>query len=159
GSTRTLVSALLAAHEAAPRRRALLCASGVGRYGDTGDQVIDEHGPLGRTFLAELCRDWEAATEPAAATGIRGVNLRTGLVLSPRGGMLGRMLPLFRFGLGGRLGNGQQYWPWITLADEIGAIRFLVAADVHGPVNLTAPQPVRNAEFTSRLAHAMHRPA
>jgi len=158
-STRTLVSALLAAQKAAPRRRTLLCTSGVGRYGDTGDRIVDEHGPLGRTFLATLCQDWEAAAEPAAAAGIRVVNLRTGLVLSARGGLLGRMLPLFRVGLGGRLGNGQQYWPWITLADEVGAIQFLLTADVHGPVNLTAPQPVRNAEFTSRLARAVHRPA
>ncbi len=157
-STRTVVSALLAADKAAPRPRALLSASGVGRYGDTGDRPVDEQGPLGTTFLARLCRDWEGATEPAAEAGVRVVNLRTGLVLSSSGGLLARVLPLFRLGLGGPLGNGRQYWPWITLADEVGAISFLLAADVHGPVNLTAPQPVRNSDFTKQLARAVHRP-
>jgi uncharacterized protein (TIGR01777 family) len=157
-STRTVVSALLAAGEATPRPRVLLSASGVGCYGDTGDRVVDEQSPFGTTFLARLCRDWEAAAEPAAQAGVRVVNLRTGLVLSPGGGMLARMLPVFRLGLGGRLGSGRQYWPWITLADEVGAIRFLLTAQVPGPVNLTAPQPVRNSEFTTQLARAVHRP-
>ncbi len=155
-STRTVVSALVAAGQ---RPRTLLCASAVGRYGNTGDRVIDERAPVGDTFLAGVCRDWEAATEPAAEAGVRVVNLRSGLVLSRRGGLVGRTLPLYRFGLGGRLGSGRQYWPWISLADEVGAIRFLLTADVHGPANLTSPEPVTNAEFTRRLARAVHRPA
>lgn len=158
-STRAVVAALLAARKQGAGPRALLCASGVGFYGDTGDRVVDETAPAGDTFLAGLCRDWEAATEPAAEAGVRVARMRSGLVLSRSGGVLGRLLPLFRLGLGGRLGHGRQYWPWISLADEIGAMNYLLAEDVHGPVNLTAPEPVTNAEFTRRLGRAVHRPA
>jgi uncharacterized protein len=158
-STRTLVTAMLKSHASGAGPRVLLCASGIGCYGNTGDRIVDEGSPLGTGFLPDLCRDWEQATAPAADGGIRVANLRSGLVLSRQGGLLDRVLPLFRLGLGGRLGNGRQYWPWITLADEVGAIRFLLEHDVRGPVNMTAPEPVTNAEFTRRLARLVHRPA
>lgn len=139
---------------------ALINASAVGYYGDTGDTVTDESSPHGQGFLAELCVAWEAATKPAARAGARVVHLRTGLVLSGRGGLLGALKPLFQLGLGGRLGDGGQYLPWISLRDEIEAIRFLVEHEtLSGPVNLCGPAPVTNAEFTSALGHALHRPA
>jgi uncharacterized protein len=158
-STRAMVTAMLAAQKEGAGPRTLLCASAVGWYGDTGDRVVDETAPAGDSFLAALCRDWEASTEPAADAGIRVARLRSGLVLSRRGGLLGKVLPLFKLGLGGRLGHGRQYWPWISLADEIGAITYLLTEDVHGPVNLTGPEPVTNAAFTRRLGRAVHRPA
>jgi uncharacterized protein (TIGR01777 family) len=136
----------------------LLSGSAVGYYGDAGDRAIDETAPAGGDFLARLCQRWEAATAPAEEAGIRVVHLRTGLVLG-RGAMLTQVLGLvFRAGLGGRLGSGQQYWPWIALDDEVGAIRFLLTADVSGPVNLTAPAPVTNAEFTAALGRVVRRP-
>jgi uncharacterized protein (TIGR01777 family) len=139
---------------------ALVNASAVGYYGDTGDRIVDESAPAGDGFLARLCVAWEAATEPALRAGARVVHLRTGLVLSRHGGLLEPLKPLFRLGLGGRLGNGSQYLPWISLHDEISAIRFLVEHEtVSGPVNLCAPEPVTNAEFTRALARAVHRPA
>lgn len=140
------------------RARVLISASAVGFYGDTGDRVVDETAPPGTDFLARVCCDWEAATEPAAAAGVRVATLRSGLVLG-RGGILGRMAPLFRLGLGGRLGSGRQYWPWIALDDHVAAVRFLLATPVSGPVNLTAPNPVTNAEFTRALAEVLNRPA
>ncbi|HTM84967.1 MAG TPA: TIGR01777 family oxidoreductase [Mycobacterium sp.] len=137
----------------------LVNASAVGYYGDTHDRVTDESAPAGRGFLAQLCQDWEAATTPAAAAGTRVVLLRTGLVLAPSGGMLGRLKPLFSLGLGARLGNGRQYLPWISLADEIRAVLFAIGtAAVSGPVNLTGPAPVTNAEFTAALGRAVNRP-
>jgi uncharacterized protein (TIGR01777 family) len=133
-------------------------ASGIGYYGDTGDREVDESSPRGAGFLAGLCRDWEGAT--AAAGDARVVFLRSGLVMSRRGGFLGRLRPLFALLLGGRLGSGRQYLPWISLDDEIGAIRLAVEDDrVRGPVNLVGPQQVTNAEFTRELAAAMGRPA
>jgi uncharacterized protein (TIGR01777 family) len=138
--------------------RVLVCASAVGYYGDTGDRVVDETAPAGGTFLASVCVDWEAAAEPARAAGVRVANLRTGLVLSRGGGLLKRLVPIVKLGVGGRLGDGRQYMPWISLTDEIGAIRFLLEHDVSGPVNLTAPAPVTNAEFTKRLGAVLHRP-
>lgn len=138
---------------------ALLSGSAVGYYGDTGGHPVDEHAPSGSGFLAEVCRDWEAATTRARDAGARVVLLRTGLVLSPAGGLLGRLRPLFRGFLGGRLGSGRQYMPWISLDDEVGAIRFaLEQPGISGPVNLTGPNPVRNAEFTAALAAAVGRP-
>jgi uncharacterized protein len=159
-STTTISEALVAATAADPtRRRVLVSASGVDYYGNTGDRVIDENEPPGNHFLAELCVRWEAATAPAEEADIRVVLLRTGLVIG-RGAMLMQILGLvFRAGLGGRLGSGQQYWPWISLRDEVDAIRFLLTADVAGPVNLTAPTPVTNAEFTREFGRAVHRPA
>ncbi|MGY1634823.1 TIGR01777 family oxidoreductase [Geodermatophilus sp. SYSU D01186] len=158
-ATRTVSEAMAAAATADPTRpRVLLSGSAVGWYGDTGDTAVDERAPAGHDFLSRVCTEWEAAAAPAADAGIRVTLLRTGLVLGP-GGLLGRLAPLFRLGVGGRLGSGRQYWPWISLTDEVDAIRFLLTAPVAGPVNLTAPTPVTNAEFTRALARAVHRPA
>ncbi len=143
-----------------PQPKALLCASAIGFYGDTGDRTLDEDGPRGDGFLADVVGDWEAATHPAMAAGIRVCRLRTGIVLARQGGALRLQLPIFKLGLGGRLGNGEQYLSWIALEDEIEAILFLLTADqVAGPVNLVAPNPVTNSEFTKVLAQAVHRPA
>ncbi|MEW2482740.1 TIGR01777 family oxidoreductase [Mycobacterium sp. NPDC049093] len=137
----------------------LINASAVGYYGDTRDRVTDESAPEGRGFLAGLCADWEAATAPAVAAGTRVVLLRTGLVMSPSGGMVNRLKPLFSLGLGARLGNGRQYIPWISLEDEIRAVLFAMATEsLSGPVNLTGPAPVTNAEFTAALGRALNRP-
>ncbi|MCA0143675.1 TIGR01777 family oxidoreductase [Blastococcus sp. LR1] len=158
-TTATISQALADAAAADPGRpRVLVNASGVGWYGDTGDRVVDETAPAGDDFLARVCEEWEGATEPAAQAGVRVVRLRTGLVLGP-GGLLGRLLPIFRAGLGGRLGSGKQYVPWISLRDEIDAIRFLLTSSVEGPVNLSGPTPVTNAEFTAALGRVLHRPA
>jgi uncharacterized protein len=159
-STATVTQAFAEAAAADPeRRRVLLSGSAVGYYGDTGDAVVDESTPAGTDFLAQLCARWEAATAPAADAGIRVAQLRTGLVVGG-GALLMQVLGLvFRLGLGGRMGSGRQYWPWIGLRDEVDAIRFLLTADVTGPVNLTGPTPVTNAEFTRTLAAAVHRPA
>lgn len=137
----------------------LVNASAVGYYGDTGNTVVDETTPLGTGFLSEVCRDWEAATRPAGESGVRVVLLRSGLVLAPSGGLMGRLLPLFKVMLGGRLGSGEQYMPWISADDEVGAIRFLVEHEVHGPVNLVGPEPVTNTEFTQVLADVLGRRA
>ncbi|MGH3787306.1 MAG: TIGR01777 family oxidoreductase [Pseudonocardiaceae bacterium] len=150
---------VLAAAVAEHRVPVLVNASGVNYYGDTGDREVDERAPLGRGFLAEVCRDWEAATAPAEQAGVRVVRLRTGPVISTSGGLMGQLKPLFALGLGGKLGNGQQYMPWISLDDEVGAIRFVLEHDeVAGPVNLTGPNPVTNAEFTQAMGEAMNRP-
>jgi len=155
--TRALASALAAM--AAPPR-VLLSGSAIGWYGDTGGREVTEADPAGSGFLADVVRDWEAAAEGAVRAGIRVVTLRSGLVLSPRGGMLGRMLPLFRLGLGGRIGSGRQVMSWIGLSEWVAIARFLLSRDdISGPVNLTTPSPVTNAEFTSALAAAVHRPA
>jgi uncharacterized protein len=157
-ATTTVARALAEVAAADPARpRVLLSGSAVGWYGDTGDRVVDETAPAGEDFLARVCAAWEDATTPAADAGVRVATLRTGLVLG-EGGLLGRMAPLVRLGLGGRLGSGRQYWPWISLDDEVDAIRFLLTAPVSGPVNLTAPTPVTNAEFTRVLGQVLHRP-
>lgn len=153
--TTTIAQSLVAAPV---RPRFLVSASAVGWYGDTGDRPVDETEPAGQGFLAEVCTQWEAAAEPAADAGVRVVFARTGLVLSRRGGLMDRLLPLFRLGLGGKLGSGRQYWPWITLTDEIAALRFLIDSELAGPVNLTAPVPVTNAEFTRTLGSVLGRP-
>jgi uncharacterized protein (TIGR01777 family) len=138
----------------------LVNASAAGYYGDTGDRESDEATPSGRGFLAGLCRDWEAATRRADESGARVVRLRTGHVLSRRGGLLGTLRPLFTLMLGGRLGNGLQYMPWVHLGDHIAAIRFAVETDgLAGAVNSCSPNPVTNREFTRELARALHRPA
>ncbi|WP_236788839.1 TIGR01777 family oxidoreductase [Amycolatopsis sp. GM8] len=138
----------------------LVNASAVGFYGDRGDRVLDETEPRGEGFLAHLCEAWEAAAAPAKRAGARVVHARTGLVLSRHGGLLGVLKPLFRFGLGGRLGDGKQYLPWISECDEAGALRFVLEHDsLSGPVNLAGPEPVTNAEFTRALGLALHRPA
>ena len=141
------------------RPSVLLSGSAVGWYGDRGDASLDESSSGADDFLGKLCHDWEAATQPAQAAGIRVGHLRTGIVLAPKGGALGKMLPLFKLGLGGRFGNGRQVQSWISLDDEVGAIVHLLTADVAGPVNLTAPNPVTNTEFTRTLAHVLKRPA
>ncbi|OBA90971.1 TIGR01777 family protein [Mycobacteriaceae bacterium 1482268.1] len=137
----------------------LINASGVGYYGDTGNRIADESAPPGHGFLAQLCRDWEAATAPAEHAGARVVLARTGLVISPRGGMMARLRPLFSVGLGGRLGNGRQYMPWISLEDQVRALMFAIFHDdLSGPVNFTGPAPVTNSEFTTALGREMNRP-
>jgi len=139
---------------------ALVNASAVGWYGDTGEREADETAPSGKGFLSGLCRQWEAAADRAREAGARVVQPRIGQVLAPRGGVLGRLRPLFRLGLGGRLGSGRQYVPWIHIADTVSAIRFLLEhGSISGPVNVSAPAPVTNAELTRALGHALSRPA
>ena len=137
----------------------LLSASAIGYYGHRGEAWLDETSSAGRGFLPAVCRDWEAATEPVRGTAIRVCHLRFGVVLSPAGGALKAMLPLFRFGLGGRLGNGNHFMSWIALADALGAMEMLLSAPISGPVNLVSPGPVTNREFTAALAGALRRPA
>ena len=134
-----------------------ISASASGWYGESGNRAVVESDRAGDDFLAAVCREWEAAAD--LAVGVRTVKLRTGLVLDPTGGALGKMLPLFRLGLGGKLGNGKQWWSWITLHDVVRAIDFTLVNEISGPVNLTSPNPVTNQEFTSALARALHRPA
>ena len=138
----------------------LVCASAVGVYGDRGDEVLTESSGPGSGFLADLCRDWEEAAAPARVAGLRTVHLRSGIVLSASGGALAKQLPLFRLGLGGRLGTGRQWTSWVSIDDEVAAIVHALAdATLSGPVNVTAPQPVTNADFTAAVGHALHRPA
>lgn len=136
----------------------LLQASAVGYYGDRGDEVLDETSGPGDGFLSDVVVAWEAATEPAGDR-VRVARLRTGIVLSPKGGALGRMLPLLRLGVGGPLGRGTNVWSWITLADHVRAIEHLLASSVSGPVNLTAPEPATQAEVVTAVARHLHRPA
>lgn len=152
----TTISKAIAALDPTPS--VLLSGSAIGWYGDTGDQAIDEAAPGGTGFLADVVRQWEASTAEAEQAGTRVVHLRTGLVLSGRGGALARMLPFARAGLAGRLGTGRQYWSWISLDDEVRAIIHLLTAQVTGPINLTGPVPVTNAELTTVLGHILHRP-
>ncbi len=134
--------------------------SAIGYYGNHGETICTETTPSGEGFLADVCRQWEAATEPAAKKGIRTVCLRTGIVLSPNGGALGKMLPPFKLGLGGRIGSGNQYMSWIALDELISIILYILThTDIKGPVNATAPYSVTNAEFTHTLAQTLHRPA
>ena len=157
--SRTVPTEVLATALADHRVPAFLSGSAVGFYGDTGGRVVDESTPSGVGFLAEMCRDWEAATQKAQEAGARVVLLRTGLVLSPAGGLLGTLRPLFKSFLGGRLGPGTQYQPWVSLDDEVGGIRFALEHDaISGPLNLTGPTPITNAEFTKALAAAVGRP-
>ncbi|MFD9410973.1 TIGR01777 family oxidoreductase [Streptomyces sp. NPDC059989] len=148
----------LAALEQPPR--VFVVGSAVGYYGDAGDRVLDEDSPAGRGFLAGVCVEWEAAAAPAQEAGIRTAFARTGLVVAPEGGAWGRMFPLFRAGLGGRLGSGRQYWPYISLRDEIAALRHIIdTPSLSGPVNLTAPEPLTNRRITEVMARVLHRPA
>jgi uncharacterized protein (TIGR01777 family) len=137
----------------------LVSASAVGYYGNRGDEVLTEESEAGSGFLAEVCQAWEAAARPAADAGIRTVLLRTGIVLSLHGGAWGKQLPLFRLGLGGRMGDGNQYRSWITLEDEIGVVLHgLVDDGLHGPVNATAPEPATDAELAHAVGAVLHRP-
>ena len=141
-----------------PKPAVLISASAIGYYGDTGDRAVDESAAKGEGFLADVVAAWEASADEARAAGVRVVHPRTGLVMARKGGAWGRLLPLVRLGVGGRLGNGRQYWSFITLADELRALAFLLTADLSGPVNLTAPTPATNAEVTKAMGHQLHRP-
>ncbi len=154
---RAVVEAVQAASN---RPRVVVQASAVGYYGPCGDEEVTENHPPGSDFLARVCVEWEASTAPVEELGVRRPILRTGIVLSTEGGALPRMLPPFKLGLGGRLGSGRQWFPWIHIRDEVRAIRFLVEReDASGPYNLTAPNPVTNAEFTRALGRVLGRPA
>lgn len=138
----------------------LVNASAAGYYGDKGDAVVEETAPRGSGFLADLCGRWESATQRAADAGVRVVRLRTGHVLASKGGLVGMLKPLFFLALGGKLGNGRQYMPWIHVSDQVAAIRYLIEHDsVSGPVNVCSPNPVTNTEFTAAFGRVMRRPA
>ena len=155
--TRTLATALARAES---KPKVFVCASAIGFYGDRGEEVLTEESTPGQGFLPEVCREWEEASRIAAEAGIRTVNLRTGLVLSAKGGALGKMLTPFKLGLGGRIGSGKQWWSWIQIEDLVGGIQHAIATEaVAGPVNIVAPNAVRNAEFTKVLASVLGRPA
>jgi len=148
----------LAQSEVKPR--VLICASAVGFYGNRGEEVLSEESPSGQGFLPEVCREWEDASRIAAEAGIRTVNVRIGLVLSAKGGALAKMLTPFKLGLGGRIGSGQQWWSWIHVDDIVGGVHHAMRTEaLAGPVNLVAPNAVRNAEFTKVLASVLRRPA
>lgn len=139
--------------------KTLIGASAIGYYGDRGDEQLTEDAPVGRGFLAELCRDWEAAAEPARQKGIRVVHLRIGVVLTPKGGALAQMLTPFKLGLGGVVGSGKQYWSWVAIDDVIGAISHgLKHTEISGPMNAVAPNAVTNYDFTKALGRVLHRP-
>ena len=156
-NSRLLGTTAIANAVAEVKPQVFISASAIGWYGDSGNRAVVETDSVGHDFLAAVCREWEGAADLAGA--VRTVKLRTGLVLDPTGGALGRMLPLFRFGLGGKLGSGKQWWSWITLHDVVRAITFALENDISGPVNLTSPNPVTNQEFTAALARALNRPA
>jgi len=153
--TRLLTEALAGLDAKPP---VLVSGSAMGYYGERGDEVCTEETPAGDVFLSEICVAWEAAAQPAVDAGIRVPFLRTGIVLDPHGGVLKRLLLLFKAALGGKLGSGRQWWSWISLDDQIAAMRWLLENDVAGPVNLTAPEPVTNEVFTKALGAALHRP-
>ena len=159
--SRTQTTALLATTIASLQRKpsVFLSGSAIGIYGARGDEQLTETSAHGTGFLADVCEQWEAAAKPAIDAGVRTVFLRTGIVLSPKGGALKKLLPLFRLGVGGKFGNGKQWQSWISMDDEVASIIHLLTANVSGAVNLTAPQPVTNAEFTKVLAHVVKRPA
>lgn len=160
-NSRTITTALLAKTIASLSRKpsVFLSGSAIGIYGARNDEQLTEVSTYGTGFLAEVCEQWEAAAKPAVDAGVRTVYLRTGIVLSPKGGALKKLLPLFKLGVGGKFGSGKQWQSWISMDDEIGAIEFLLTANVSGAVNLTAPNPVTNAEFTKVLASVLKRPA
>ena len=156
-TTRVLVDSLSRLKQ---KPRALIVASAIGYYGSRGDEILTESSAIGTDFLALLCRDWEAEASRAAAMGIRTVMLRFGVVLSGKGGAVPKMLTPFKLGVGGRLGSGQQWMSWIAIEDVVGIVRYAIANEqVSGPVNVVAPNPVRNEEFTRLLAGMLHRPA
>jgi uncharacterized protein (TIGR01777 family) len=141
-----------------PHPSVLVCAGGIGIYGDRGDEILTEESELGAGFLADVGKAWEQACEPARESVIRVVNLRAGIVLSREGGALDRLLLPFKLGLGGRVGSGKQWWSWIALDDLVAAIRFALEGDIGGPINLVSPNPVTNAQFTKALGKALGRP-
>jgi uncharacterized protein (TIGR01777 family) len=155
-----LLSQALARLDAPPR--VLISASAIGIYGNRGDELLTEDSPSGETnrdFLVAVCREWEAAADPARAAGVRVVHPRLGIVLSPEGGALGKLLPPFRLGLGGHQGNGRQWMSWIAIDDAVGVLLHLLNhLEINGPVNVTAPEPVINREFTRVLGRVLGRP-
>ncbi|WP_030543084.1 TIGR01777 family oxidoreductase [Streptomyces albus] len=154
--TATIARALAALDTPPP---VLVCGTAIGYYGDTGDRVTDESAPPGEGFLADVCQEWEAAAAPAEEAGVRTAFARTGLVVAREGGAWGRLFPLFRAGLGGRLGSGRQYWSFIALDDHIAALRHIIGTgSLSGPVNLTAPEPVTNREVTAAMGRVLRRP-
>jgi uncharacterized protein (TIGR01777 family) len=160
GGTRTLATAAAESYRQSGKPRVFVAASGMSYYGDRGDELLTEESSAGQGFLADVVKQWEAATAPASEAGVRVVNLRIGVVLARDGGALKPMLTPFRLGLGGRVGSGTQYWSWIALDDVIGAMIFALKNDgLRGPVNIVGPAPVRNAEFVRALAKELHRPA
>jgi len=159
--SRTITTNLIASTIANMNKKpsVFLSGSAIGVYGPRGDEQLTEVSTNGTSFLADVCEQWESAAKPASDAGIRTVLLRTGIVLTTKGGALKKQLPLFQLGLGGKFGNGKQWQSWISIDDEVGAIEHLLTANVSGAVNLTAPNPVTNAEFTSTLARVVKRPA
>ena len=146
--------------QAKNKPQVFVCSSAIGYYGDRGNEVLTEESAPGSGFLPEVCREWEAATVPAANAGIRTVQMRTGIVLSPTGGALGKMLTPFKMGVGGKIGSGRQWMSWIDVQDMVGAIHHILKSDLlQGPVNMVAPRPVTNVEFTQTLASVLSRPA
>ncbi|MFQ5639498.1 MAG: TIGR01777 family oxidoreductase [bacterium] len=151
------LSQKLAGHDRPPK--VFVCASAIGFYGDLGQEVLTEDSPPGNSFLSEVCKEWEAATQPAVEKGIRVVNLRIGVVLTPKGGALAKMLTPFKLGVGGVMGSGEQYWSWISIDDVVGAIHHAIMTEsLSGPVNAVAPNPVTNREFTKALGRVLSRP-
>ncbi|KMO97030.1 TIGR01777 family oxidoreductase [Streptomyces roseus] len=151
------IARAIAALDAPPA--VLVSGSAIGYYGDTGDRAVDEDAPAGQGFLPEVCVEWEAAAAPARAAGVRTVFARTGLVVAAGGGAWGRLFPIFKAGLGGRLGDGRQYWSFISLRDEIAALRHAIdTPGLSGPLNLTAPEPVTNQEVTAAMGRVLNRP-
>jgi uncharacterized protein (TIGR01777 family) len=156
-ATKQIVKQLLTLEQRPP---VFIGASAVGIYGDCGDKIVDESQPPGTDFLAEVARDWEAATLPLSEADVRVAHARLGVVLDPAQGALAKMLPLFRWGLGGRLGNGKQYWSWIAIEDVIEGLCWLLEnSQANGPYNFVSPQPIINGEFTTKLANAVGMPA
>jgi len=153
--TRTIATAMAALQ---PKPAVLVAGSAIGWYGDTGDRAVDESSPAGTGFLADVVQAWEAAADPARDAGIRVAHARTGLVVAKQGGAWARLFPIFRLGLGGKLGSGRQYWSWISLRDEVSALMYLVDSTLAGPVNLTAPNPATNAEVTAAMGKVLGRP-
>ncbi|HET7893463.1 MAG TPA: TIGR01777 family oxidoreductase [Candidatus Sulfotelmatobacter sp.] len=146
--------------QATTKPQVFVCSSAIGYYGDRGSEVLYETSNPGVGFLPDVCREWEAATQAAAKAGIRTVQMRTGVVLSPQGGALGKMLPPFKMGVGGKIGDGRQWMSWIDVQDMVGAIHHILKSDLlQGPVNLVAPRPVTNEEFTKTLGSVLSRPA
>jgi uncharacterized protein (TIGR01777 family) len=156
-NSRLLGTTTIAKAVAELKPQVFISASAIGWYGESGNRAVVETDRVGDDFLAAVCREWESAADLAG--DVRTVKIRTGLVLDPTGGALGKMLPLFRLGFGGKLGSGKQWWSWITLHDQIRAIVFALENPIAGAVNVTSPNPVTNQEFTSALARALHRPA
>ena len=156
-STRNLVQALVQSQQ---KPRVLITASAIGYYGNRGQERLTENSGPGYNFLGMVCREWEAATKPAAEAGIRTVQLRIGIMLSMQGGALKQMVRPFRFGLGGIVGNGKQYWSWVALEDVVGAVQHALTHDgLSGPVNVVSPNPITNIDFTRAIAQVVHRPA